>query len=145
MAKDVGLTYDFDRAVVANSFDAHRLIQFAKTMDKGDKAEEALFHAYFTDGKNIADHKTLIKLAANIGLNPENATAVLESDQFTNAVKHDIEIARSLDIRGVPFFLFNRKYAISGARETEIFLKALKKAYSEWKKKGEEANGTARD
>ena len=145
MAKDVGLTYDFDRAVVANSFDAHRLIQFAKTMDKGDKAEEALFHAYFTDGKNIADHKTLIKLAANIGLNPENATAVLESDQFSNAVKHDIEIARSLDIRGVPFFLFNRKYAISGARETEIFLKALKKAYSEWKKKGEEANGTARD
>ncbi|HKK47356.1 MAG TPA: DsbA family oxidoreductase [Balneolaceae bacterium] len=132
MAQEVGLTYDFDQAVVANSFDAHRLIQFAKTMDKGDQAEEALFHAYFTGGKNIADHETLMEIASEIGLEADDVEAVLESDQFANAVKHDIEIAKGLDIKGVPFYLFDRKYAVSGAQETEIFLKALNQAYGEW-------------
>lgn len=139
MAKDVGLTYDFDQAVVANSFDAHRLIQFAKTVDKGNEAEEALFHAYFTDGKNIADYQTLADIASEIGLDADDTKAVLNSDQFANAVKHGIEIASGLDIQGVPFFLFNRKYAISGAQETEMFLKALNKAFGEWQEEGEKA------
>jgi predicted DsbA family dithiol-disulfide isomerase len=132
MAKEEGLEYDMDQAVVANSFDAHRLIQFAKTHNKGNDAEEALFRAYFTEGKNIADHDTLVQLASNIELDPEETKEVLNTDRYTNQVKHDIEVASSINIRGVPFFLFDRKFAVSGARETEVFLKALKQSWNKW-------------
>lgn len=132
MASEVGLEFNMDQAVVANSFDAHRLIQFAKMEDKADQMEEALFRAYFTDGKNIADHSTLTALAAEAGLNTQKVQQVLDSDQFANQVKHDIEIARSMEVRGVPFFLFHRKFAVSGARETEVFLKALKQSWNTW-------------
>ena len=132
MAKQLGLEYNMDQAVVANSFDAHRLIQFAKEHDKGDEMEEMLFRAYFTDGRNIADHGTLIVLASDVGLNTDETSKMLESDRFANQVKHDIQIAASMEVRGVPFFLFDRKYAISGARETEVFLKALKQSWNEW-------------
>src|SRR6218665_2873452 len=80
IAKAVGLHYDFDKAVVANSFDAHRLIQFAKTKGKGDAAEEALFKAYFTEGKNTADHAVLLDLAKSIGLAEAETKQVLDSD-----------------------------------------------------------------
>ncbi len=132
MAEEVGLEYNMDQAVVANSFDAHRLVQFAKTQGKGDNMEEALFRAYFTDGKNIADHETLVSLASDIGLDTDQAKEALTSDEYANQVKHDIQIAQSMEVRGVPFFLFHRKYAISGARETEVFLKALKQSWNEW-------------
>jgi predicted DsbA family dithiol-disulfide isomerase len=132
MAKEEGLEYNMNQAVVANSFDAHRLIQLAKEHDKGGEAEEALFYAYFTEGKNIADHKTLAAIASEIGLNTEETNNMLGSNQYANQVKHDIEIANSINIRGVPFFLFARKYAVSGARGTEIFLKALKQSWNDW-------------
>lgn len=138
MAAEEGLKYNMEQAVVANSFDAHRLIQFAKEQDKADEAEEALFRAYFTKGKNIADHATLSAIASEIGLNAEKARKMLESDQYTNQVKHDIEIAGGLNIRGVPFFLFNRKFAVSGARGTKIFLKALKQSWNKWLKENED-------
>lgn len=132
MAKEVGLEYNMNQAVVANSFDAHRLLQFAKSQNKGNEVEEALFHAYFTEGKNIGDHRTLISLGSEIGLDPDKTEEILGSDQYSNQVKHDIEIAGGMNIRGVPFFLFDRKYGVSGARETEIFLKALKQSWNEW-------------
>lgn len=132
MAAETGLEYHMEQAVVANSFDAHRLIQFAKTQDKANKAEEALFRAYFTEGKNIADHETLRVIAGHIGLDSDEVYEILESGQYADRVKHDVHIAKTLDIRGVPFFLFNRKYAISGARETEVFLKALKQSWNDW-------------
>lgn len=132
MAAEIGLEYNMDQAVVANSFDAHRFVQFAKTLDKGDQAEEALFRAYFTEGKNIADFDILVDLASNIGLDTDDTLEMLESDQFTNAVKHDIQIASSMNIQGVPFFLFDRKFAVSGAREIDVFLKALKQSWNAW-------------
>jgi predicted DsbA family dithiol-disulfide isomerase len=79
MASDIGLQYDFDKAVVANSFDAHRLIQFAKVNSKGDIMEELLFNAYFTEGKNIADHSILAELANDAGMDKE---AVLKMRSF---------------------------------------------------------------
>ncbi len=78
MAKEVGLHYDFDKAIVANSFDAHRLIQLAKDNGKGDAMEEKLFKAYFTEGKNMADHETLIQLGTEIGLDPATIKKVFE-------------------------------------------------------------------
>ena len=135
MAAEAGLDFNFDDAVVANSFNAHRFTHFAKSRDKGNEAEEALFRAYFTNGKNTDDIDTLAELGADIGLDKEDLRSALESDKFANAVQQDILAARNMGIQGVPFFLFDRKYAISGARESEVFTRALEKSWNEWKEK----------
>lgn len=132
MAKEVGLHYDFEHAVVANSFDAHRLAHFAKQYGKGDAMEEQLFKAYFTDGKNTADHNTLVALAASIGLNEAEVREMIASDKFADSVRYDIAQAVQLGISGVPFFLFNERYAVSGAQEVNVFLNTLRKSFYEW-------------
>lgn len=134
MAQKEGLEFNFSKAVVANSFDAHRFSHFAKTKGLQHEAEEALFKAYFTDGKNTADHETLLALAKEIGLNPNEVKAVLNSNQFASQVKEDINEAQKIGVRGVPFFVFDRKYAISGAQEQQVFEQTLQKAFDEWKK-----------
>jgi predicted DsbA family dithiol-disulfide isomerase len=131
MAKEVGLHYDFDKAIVANSFDAHRLIQLAKKHGKGDEAEEQLFKAYFTEGKNTDDHSTLIEIGISIGLNEIEVKQVLASDQFADDVRKDIIEAQQIGVRGVPFFVVDRKYGVSGAQPTEVFLETLTKAWAE--------------
>jgi len=133
MAKQVGLTYDFDKAVVANSFDAHRLSHYAKQQGKGDEMEEQLFKAYFTDGKNTADHEVLTLLAIEIGLKETEVKEVLTGTRFADDVRHDIYEASQIGVNGVPFFIFNRKYAISGAQDTKVFSETLEKAFAEWK------------
>ncbi len=133
MAKQAGLNYNFDQAVIANSFDAHKMIQLAKTKGLGDEAEERLFRAYFIEGKDFADHTTLIQLGKEIGLNVDEIAAALTSEAFSAKVKDDIEEASQLGIQGVPFFVFNRKYAISGAQPVEAFLQTLQKSFSEWR------------
>jgi predicted DsbA family dithiol-disulfide isomerase len=131
MAKEVGLNYDFERAVVANSFDAHRLIQFAKSKGKGDLAEEHLFKAYFIEGKNTADHQVLLGIAKEIGLDLSETKSVLESDQFAQDVNQDIAESEKLGISGVPFFVINRQYGISGAQDSQVFLDTLNKAWTQ--------------
>ncbi|MBP7282172.1 MAG: DsbA family oxidoreductase [Leptospiraceae bacterium] len=128
MAKSVGLEYNFDKAVVANSFDAHRVIQLAKKHGLGDAIEEKLFKAYFTEGKNFADHETLTTLGEEVGLNREEILEVLSGDALADNVKSDIEEGMQLGLRGVPFFVFNRKIGVAGAQDTEIFLQALNEA-----------------
>jgi len=137
MANEVGLHYDFDKAVVANSFDAHRLIQLAKYNGKGDAMEERLFKAYFTEGKNTADHAILIQLGTEIGLDPAAIKKVLESNEYADNVEQDIYEAQQIGVRGVPYFVLNDRYAVSGAQASETFLGALNKAYGEWKKERE--------
>ncbi len=132
-AKNVGLTYNYDNAIVANSFDAHRMIQFAKTKGLGDQLEEALFKAYFTDGKNIGDINDLLEIGVSIGIEKSTLKAVLESEQFTNEVKNDISEAQEIGVRGVPFFVFDRKYAISGAQPISVFIETIEKVLSESK------------
>jgi len=134
IASEVGLEYNMDKAVVANSFDAHRFVQYAKTQGKGDDAEEQLFKAYFTDGKNTADHETLLELGAVIGLDVEELKSVLESNRFSDNVRKDIYEAQQVGARGVPFFVLDRKYAVSGAQQPETFLGALEKSFGEWEK-----------
>ncbi len=132
MAAQEGLVYDFDRAVVANSFNAHRFAHYAKTQGKQDDAEELLFRAYFTDGKNIDDYETLIALGKSIGLNTAGVREALESGKFADAVHSDIREATEIGVSGVPFFVFNRKYAVSGAQPVEVFSETLKKSFEEW-------------
>jgi predicted DsbA family dithiol-disulfide isomerase len=132
MAKAAGLHYDFDKAVVANSFDAHRLIQFAKTKGLGDVAEERLFKAYFTEGKDMCDGETLQQLAKEMGLNDGEAKEVISGDAFSEEVKKDIEIASQIGVSGVPFFVFDKKYAVSGAQPSASFLNVLERSFEEW-------------
>jgi len=126
MAADEGLEYRFDRAKVANTFDAHRVIQFAKKHNKADEMEELLFKSYFTDGKDISDKNTLVGLGEKIGLNKTELEKVLSGSDFGNAVRQDFIEAQQLGVTGVPFFVFNREYAISGAQPVEEFLRVLK-------------------
>ena len=135
-ARKVGLTYNFDKSVVANSFDAHKLIQLAKTKGIGDAAEESLFKAYFTDGKDMSDHSTLVQLGKEIGLNEEEITVALASKEFDTKVNFDISEGSQLGVTGVPFFVFDRKYAVSGAQPIETFLNALKQSLEESKNEG---------
>lgn len=132
-ARTVGLHYDMDRAVIGNSFLAHRLIQFAKTKGLGDAAEERLFSAYFERGEHIADRAVLRAIAAEIGLDGAEAAAVLACDDFTEAVHGDEYEAQQIGVRGVPFFVLDNKYAVSGAQPAEHFLGALSQAWSERK------------
>jgi len=131
-ARQAGLEYNFDKAVVANSFNAHRLIQMAKTKGWGDKAEERFFYAYFTEGKDLGNSGDLMELGLDIGLTEAEINEALTQDDFAYHVQQDIQEAQSLNIRAVPFFLFNRKYAISGAQPIESFLETLKKSFHEW-------------
>lgn len=137
MARNVGLTYNFDQSVVANSFDAHKLIQFAKTKALGDAAEESLFKAYFTDGKDMSDHSTLVELSNEIGLNEKEVISALASEEYATKVNFDISEGSQLGVTGVPFFVFDRKYAISGAQPVDTFLNALKQSYTESQNQGE--------
>lgn len=131
MAREVGLQYDFDKAIVANSFDAHRLSHFAKKQGKQDAMEERLFKAYFTEGKNTADHETLIQLASEIGMNADEVGTMLAGNEFSDDVNNDIYQARQVGARGVPFFVFNNAYAVSGAQPSEVFMNVLLKTREE--------------
>ncbi len=130
-AKHIGLTYNYEKAIVANSFNAHRLIQLAKTKSLGDQAEEALFKAYFTEGKNINDTATLIGIGCNIGLACDAVSNMLASNEMASAVNSDIQESREIGVKGVPFFVIDRKYAVSGAQPVEVFVETLEKAMAQ--------------
>jgi predicted DsbA family dithiol-disulfide isomerase len=128
-AAAVGLTFHLDKSVIANSFDAHRLIQFAKTEGLGDEIEEQLFLAYFTYSKNISDHQTLIDIGLSIGLDKLALETMLSGTDFTDEVRYDEQTAQNIGVKGVPFFVFNQKLAVSGAQTPETFLAAMKQAF----------------
>jgi len=133
-ARQAGLDYRFDKAIPANSFNAHRLSHLAAKQHLQDEVEEKLFAAYFTDGKNIDDGETLVELGMRAGLKEEEIRTMLSSDQFADEVHHDIDEANQLGVNGVPFFVFDRKYAVSGAQASEVFLSTLEKSWSEYSK-----------
>lgn len=130
-AQTVGLDYDMDRIIPTKTFDAHRMIHFAAQSGKMAEMKEKLLKAYFTDGKHVAKAEVLADLAAEIGLDREEALAVLSSDRYSEEVRADLEEAAKLGIRGVPFFVIDRKYAVSGAQTLDVFIQALDKAKSE--------------
>jgi len=135
IANEVGLDFNADKAVVANSFNGHRLIQFAKTKGLGNEAEEELFKAHFTEGKNIDNTEVLLQTAINIGLDENEAREMLASGAFAKEVKQDEMQAQQFGISGVPFFVLNDKYAVSGAQSPETFLQALEQTWQETEEK----------
>lgn len=120
-----GLHYDFERAVVANSFDAHRLTHLAKAHGLQNAVEEGLFAAYFCEGKNTADAEVLRSIGLSAGLPPDAVDALLTGDAYAEEMHHDIYEARQVGVSGVPFFVFNDRLAVSGARGSEVFLQVL--------------------
>jgi len=133
MANNVGLNLDFETSIPANSFNAHRLIHFAASKGKQDLAEEQLFKAHFEQAKNIDDINALLEVAAKLALDIEETKAVLESNAFEEEVRFDIYESQQLGVRGVPFFVMDRKYALSGAQPVEAFKQAITQGYNEWK------------
>ena len=130
-AAEVGLDYHFEKAVISNSFTAHRLIQLAKTKGLGDAMEETFFKAYFTEGRDLNNPETLRELSVGAGLNATDVKAVLETENmFADAVKNDISEAQQIGVRGVPFFVFDRKYAVSGAQPIEHFEETIQTVLS---------------
>jgi len=127
----VGIEFRQDIAIPVNTFRAHRLIHFAQSKGKGNEMEEALFFAHFTAGKNVGNLEVLTDLATSIGLNKDEVVALLQSEEQTQEVKNDIEEAQALGISGVPFFVVDRKYGISGAQPIDTFAEALTQAYEE--------------
>lgn len=131
-AKEVGLDFHFDTMKPTNTFDAHRLTKFAKEHGKDAELAEKLLYANFTESKDVGDATTLAELAAEVGLPKDAALAVVnDPDAYADEVKADIEEAQKVGVQGVPFFVFNRKYAISGAQPPEAFKEALEKVFEE--------------
>ena len=134
-AKSVGLTYNFDTMKYANTFDAHRVAKYAETKGKGKELTERFLYAYFTESKLMSDFETLATLAEEVGLDKEEVKTVLESNQYINEVRRDINVARQIGVQGVPFFVVNEKYAVSGAQPEEVFTEVLQKVWEEFSKK----------
>lgn len=130
-AKEVGLDFQFDDLILTNTFDAHRLAQYANTKGKGNIVAQELFKAYFTDSRHLGDHETLADLAEEAGLDRDEALSVLASDDYTAEVRANEAEAGQLGINAVPFFVIDRKYAVSGAQNSDMFLNALQTAWKE--------------
>lgn len=133
-AKEVGLDYNFDDMKYSNTFDAHRLFHYASEAGKAKEITELLFYAYFTESRLLSDRDTLLELAEEVGLEREKVEQVLQSDQYADEVNRDIRLAYQIGVRGVPFFVFNNKYAVSGAQPLEVFVEVLNKVLEEEKK-----------
>ncbi|WP_301108535.1 DsbA family oxidoreductase [Sporosarcina sp.] len=130
-AKTVGLHYQVDKMKTSNTMDAHRLAKFAKLHGKESQITERLLHGYFVEGERIDTEEVLLAIAKEVGLDAEQTKAMLNSDDFAEQVQEDIDEAREIGVQGVPFFVINRKYAISGAQPTEAFVEALEKIAKE--------------
>ncbi len=123
--KTMNIDFQFTKAKVMNSRNAHKLIQFAKNQHLQNEIEEALFYAYFTEGKNVQDENILEEIANNVGLQFEKFSNIIASVELDNLVIQDQYMAQQVGARGVPFFVFDHAYAVSGAQGEESFLHVL--------------------
>ncbi|AKJ41356.1 DsbA family oxidoreductase [Pragia fontium] len=129
--KQAGLDFHFDTLVPTNTFDAHRLLHYAAEQGAMEAIGEMLFKALFTDSANLADRETLVNLAVQAGLDGSEVTNVLNSDRYADKVREDESLARQLKITSVPFFVFDNKYALSGAQPVSAFSEVLVKVQEE--------------
>jgi predicted DsbA family dithiol-disulfide isomerase len=130
-AKGEGLDYRFDQVVVANSFTAHRLIHLAAQHGQQDAAKERLLSDHFEHGKDIGSAEYLTELGLALGLNAGDVAELFTTDKYADDVRFDFEEARALGITGVPFFVIDRKFGLSGAQAAETFTAALNQAWQE--------------
>ena len=131
VAKEVGLEYHFDKAIITNTLNAHRLLHLANKYGVQNSAKEKLFAAYFTKGMDIGNVGTLIEIGESLNIPSEETRSMLQSDLYIDEVYQDQIQAQQIRVQGVPFFVFNNKYAISGAQPTQVFEQALQQIWEE--------------
>lgn len=126
-----GLDYHFDIAQRANTFDAHRLLHLAKARGVQGELKERLLGATFAQGRHVGDHPTLVELATAAGLDESEAASVLAGNDYADDVRADVEQARAYGISGVPFFVVENRYGVSGAQPADSLLQVLNQAWQE--------------
>ena len=131
IAKDVGLDYDYEHVHQTNTVKAHELIHYAKSKGRQLEMKERLLKAYFVNGEHVGRIDDLADIAAELGFDREDVVAALESNQFLADVKADVALASEYGIQGVPFFVIDGKYGVSGAQEAETFANVLTQIRSE--------------
>ena len=129
VAKEAGLEYRLDHARPGNTFDAHRLLHYAKSQGLGDRATECLMHAYFSESLPVGDRVALAGLAPKFGITEAEAMAMLGSDDYSDAVRADELRASEFGVTGVPFFVFDGESGMSGAQPIAVFVEALQQTY----------------
>lgn len=131
VAQGVGLEYNFDVLKHTNTVRAHELLHFAKAQGRQHAMAERLMSAYFTEGKHVGEIDSLVSLAAEVGLDADAARAALESQQYLNDVRADQAQAVQYGIQGVPFFVIDGKYGVSGAQPADAFAQILRQVWAE--------------
>jgi len=122
-----GLEFNLEGTLTGNTFDAHQLVHLAHAHGLQDAVVERLFRAYFTEQQSLFDQQTLVELGADAGLNRDEMAAALREKRYANAVDMDIDVAHRLGVTGVPFYVINDRYGISGAQAPETFLDVLQR------------------
>jgi len=131
IASSVGLNYDLEHQIQTNTTKAHELLHFAKTLGKQVELKERLMAAHFEEARHVGRIEDLVEFAAEVGIDRDAAREALELGTYKDAVAADIAQARAYGITGVPFFVIDGKYGLSGAQDTSTFLEVLAKAESE--------------
>jgi predicted DsbA family dithiol-disulfide isomerase len=131
MARTVGLTYHMDRTIQTNTFDAHRVAHFAASQGLLEAMTERLMKAHFTDGLHIGNQEQLATLAEEVGLDREEVIRMLTEGKLANEVRKEEQEAQQFGVNGVPFFLIDDTYYISGAQSSQVFTNALQKAWDD--------------
>ena len=123
-----GLEYHMGDGVTGNTLDAHRLLHLAADRGRQDHALERFYRAYFTEGRSLFDDASLTALAIESGLDAHDVQAVLAGDAYAAEVAADIREAQALGANGVPFFLFDHRFGVSGAQASDVFSQVLARA-----------------
>ena len=124
-SKSYGIDFEFDKALMINTMDLHRLIQWAKTLYKSNELKEAFMTALFCGGLDLSLNETIIDVTRNVGLDIVKAKEILESEEYKTNVLQDITLSKEMGIRGVPYFLINNEMVLSGAQDDKIFEESL--------------------
>ena|SRR5688572_3176186 len=143
VGKADGLTLDFQRIRPGNTFDAHRVVHYAREVGLQDAVKERLLRGYLSEGEAIGDPEVVLRLASDAGLDTDRVSAILASDSYAREVRTDEAEAQRLGIQGVPFFVVGGRYALSGAQPAELMSRALSQAWSELSAPVEFAEGAA--
>ncbi len=132
MAKNAGLDFNFDTTIAAKTQKAHQLMHLATTHNLQNELKETLLKAYFIDGKNIDDIETLVVLSKSVGLTIKEIEDTFRNKKYLKAISDDIQDAKNLGVQGIPYFVFNKKYGVSGAQHESTFLDVLEKSFTDW-------------
>lgn len=131
MAKSSGVDINYDLAKLASTYDAHRVFQYAKEQGKGNEFFKRFYTAHFSEGEVLSESETIVRLAEEVGLDGVEVRKIIENQENTVKVTQDIAESRLNGVQGVPFFVFDNKYSVSGARPVEVFKQVLDKVWEE--------------